>query len=83
MKLVQLLIGDYEYEKIQEIFKNEDEFTPITETDKILIQTMRAVISPKNIVENDVLEETAETSVHKVIEPENKNLEEGNVEFKL
>jgi hypothetical protein len=83
MKLVQLLIGDHEYKMIQEIFEKEDDFTPMTETDKILIQTMRAVISPKNIVEDDVIKETESLEVKKVIEPEDKDLETGNVEFKI
>ena len=83
MKLVQLLIGDHEYKMIQEIFEKEDDFTPMTETDKILIQTMRAVISPKNIVEDNVIEETESLEVKKVLEPEDKSLETGDVEFKI
>ena len=55
----------------------------MTETDKILIQTMRAVISPKNIVEDNVIEETESLEIKKVIEPEDKSLETGNVEFKI
>ena len=31
MKHIELLIGDYEYDAIKEIFKKEDDFKPITE----------------------------------------------------
>lgn len=54
MKKVELLIGDYEYSQIQEIFENENEFDPKTDKDVVLIKTLRSVISPKNLVEEDV-----------------------------
>ena len=83
MKLVQLLIGDYEYEQIEEVFKNEADFKPIDEKDQIIIKTLQAVISPKNIVEENVGgEETESLTVKKVLEPESKDLD-GNVEFKI
>ena len=83
MKLVELLIGDYEYEKIKGLFDKEKDFNPMTETDQILIQAMKAIVSPKNLKEEDVggKEETS-VVVNKLIEPEEKNLE-GNVEFKI
>lgn len=83
MKLVQLLIGDYEYEQIEEIFKNEADFKPIDEKDQIIIKTLESVISPKNLVEENVGgEETESLTVKKILEPEDKSLE-GNVEFKI
>ena len=76
MKHVQLLIGDYEYEQIQEIFKHEGDFKPLGEKDKIIIETLRAVISPNNILEEDFGgKETLETTVKKVVEPENKEID--------
>lgn len=84
MKKIELLIGDYEYSKIQEVFENEPDFKPINETDKIIIQAMASIISPNNLVEEDVGgKETYTTIVKKIIEPENKSLEEGNIEFKV
>ena len=83
MKLVQLLIGDYEYEQIEEVFKNEADFKPIDEKDQIIIKTLQAVISPKNLMEENVGgEETESLTVKKVVEPEDKSLD-GNVEFKI
>jgi len=83
MKLVQLLIGDYEYEQIEEVFKNEADFKPIDEKDQIIIKTLQAVISPKNFMEENVGgEETESLTVKKVVEPEDKSLD-GNVEFKI
>lgn len=77
MKHVQLLIGDYEYEQIQEIFKHQENFKPIDEKDKIIIETLKAVISPKNIVEEDFGgKETNNLSVKKLVEPENKEIDE-------
>jgi hypothetical protein len=84
MKKIELLIGDYEYSKIEEVFENEPDFKPVSETDKIIIQAMASIISPKNLVEEDVGgKETYTTTVKKIIEPENKSLEEGNIEFKV
>ena len=82
MKHIQLLIGDYEYEQIQEIFKNEPEFKPMGEKDKIIIETLRAVISPNNIVEEDFGgKEIHTTTIKKVLEPENKEID-GNTVIK-
>ena len=84
MKKIELLIGDYEYSKIEEVFENETDFKPVSETDKIIIQAMASIISHKNLVEEDVGgKETYTTTVKKIIEPENKSLEEGNIEFKV
>jgi hypothetical protein len=83
MKLVQLLIGDYEYEIIQKIFENEKDFMPMDEKDKVLIQAMRAIISPNNLVEEDVGGAETETlSVKKVVEPENKEID-SNTKIKV
>tara|TARA_B110000305_G_C19436893_1_gene639502 strand:+ start:2349 stop:2600 length:252 start_codon:yes stop_codon:yes gene_type:complete len=83
MKLVELLIGDTEYQKIKDLFQNEDDFNPMTETDRILIQAMRAIVSPKNLKEDNVGgEETESLTISKIIEPKDKSLE-GNVEFKV
>lgn len=84
MKKIELLIGDYEYSKIQEIFEKEPDFKPIGETDQIIIKALSSIISPNNLAEEDVGgSETFTTTVKKIIEPENKSLEEGNIEFKV
>ena len=84
MKKIELLIGDYEYSKIQEVFEKEPDFKPIGETDQIIIKALSSIISPKNLMEEDVGgNETFTTTVKKIIEPENKSLEEGNIEFKV
>jgi hypothetical protein len=54
MKEVKLLIGDYEYAAIQEIFEKEKDFKPITDKDIIIVKTLEAVISPNNLMEEDV-----------------------------
>jgi hypothetical protein len=83
MKEVKLLIGDYEYSQIQEIFKEEPDFKPVTETDQVIIKALSAIISPKNLVEEDVGgPETYSTTTLKVEEPEDKDLHSGDVEFK-
>jgi hypothetical protein len=83
MKKIELLIGDYEYSKIQEIFKEEGEFEPRTEKDAIIIKALSAIVSPNNLVEEDVGgQDTCSTIVKKLEEPEEKKLE-GNVEFKV
>lgn len=80
MKHIQLLIGDYEYEQIRKIFENEPSFKPMGEKDQIIIETLRAVISPKNIIEEDFGgKEVHTTTVKKIIEPENKEIDEGTV----
>jgi len=84
MKKVELLVGDYEYSQIEEIFENEPNFEPITEKDKVIIATLKQVINKNNLKEENVGgQETHQTTVKKIIEPENKSLDEGNVEFKL
>lgn len=84
MKLVELLIGDHEYNQIKSLFENEEEFNPMTETDKILIQAMRAIVSPNNLKEENVGgEETESVTVSKVVEPDDKDINSGDVEFKL
>ena len=83
MKEVKLLIGDYEYSQIQEIFKEEPDFKPVTETDQVIIKALSAIISPKNLIEEDVGgPETYSTTTLKVEEPEDKDLHSGDVEFK-
>lgn len=77
MKHVQLLIGDHEYEQIKLIFQNESQFKPIDEKDKIIVETLKAVISPKNIVEEDFGgKEVHNISIKKLKEPENKEIDE-------
>lgn len=84
MKKIELLIGDYEYAKIQEVFENEPDFKPVSETDQIIIKAMASIISPKNLVEEDIGgDETTTYTIKQVQEPENKSLEEGEVEYKL
>lgn len=83
MKKIELLIGDYEYSKIEEIFEKETDFKPVTEADTVIIKALSAIISPNNLVEEDVGgKETYSTIIKKVEEPEEKNLE-GNVEFNV
>ena len=83
MKHVQLLIGDDEYSEIQEIFKNEPNFKPVDKKDRIIIETLRAVISPKNIVEEDIGgKETQHLTVKKIKEPESKEIDD-HTEIKL
>ena len=83
MKKIELLVGDYEYSQIEEIFENEPNFEPITEKDKVIITTLKQVINKNNLKEENVGgQETYQTTVKKIIEPENKDLS-GDVEFKL
>jgi hypothetical protein len=70
MKKIELLIGDYEYSKIQEIFEKEQDFKPIGETDNVIIKALSAIISPNNLIEEDV--DTYSTVIKKVTEPEIK-----------
>lgn len=75
MKRVELLIGDHEYNAIQKIFENEKDFEPIDETDKILIKAMSAIISPNNLVEENVGgKETNSFSAKKIIQPESSEI---------
>ena len=83
MKEIKLLIGDYEYAQIQNIFKEEPDFKPVNEADQVIIKALSAIISPKNLVEEDVGgPETYSTTTIKVEEPEDKDLHSGDVEFK-
>ena len=54
MKKVELLVGDYEYSQIEEIFENEPDFEPITEKDKVIIATLKQVIN-KTILKKKML----------------------------
>lgn len=84
MKKIELLIGDYEYEQIEEIFEKESEFQPVDEKDKIIITALKQIINKNNIVEENVGgEETSTTTFKKIKEPANKSLDEGKVEFKI
>lgn len=84
MKKIELLIGDYEYEQIEEIFEKESDFKPVDEKDKIIITALKQIINKNNLVEEDVGgKETSTTIVKKIKEPANKSLDEGKVEFKL
>jgi hypothetical protein len=83
MKKIELLIGDYEYSQIEEIFESEPEFEPVTEKDEIIIEALKQLINKNNLQEENVGgEETYQTTVKKIAEPENKSLD-GNVEFNL
>jgi len=84
MKKIELLIGDYEYAKIEEIFENEQDFKPVDEKDKIIIKSLQQIINKNNIVEENVGgEETSTTTIKKIKEPTNKSLDEGKIDFKL
>ena len=77
MKRIELLIGDHEYDTIKKIFEKEEDFQPIDESDQILIKAMHAIISPNNLVEDNVGgEETSNFSVKKIVEPESKEITE-------
>ena len=77
MKRVELLIGDHEYDTIKKIFENEEDFQPIDENDQILIKAMHAIISPNNLIEDNVGgEETSNFSVKKIVEPDSKEITE-------
>jgi hypothetical protein len=62
MKKIELLIEDYEYAQIEEIFENEDNFEPIHEKDRIIIKALRGVINKDNIVEENVGGERSSTT---------------------
>ena len=83
MKKIELLVGDYEYSHIEEIFENEKDFKPVNEQDQVIIKALKEIINKKNLKEENVGgKETASTTVKKVHEPENKSLDE-KVEFKI
>ena len=69
MKHVELLIGDYEYEQIKEIFKKEEDFKPVSEKDAVIVKTLAAIISPKNLIAEDVggAETSEETILGKAV----------------
>lgn len=76
MKKIELLIGDHEYELIEKIFEKEPDFNPITETDQVIIKALSAIISPKNLAEENVGgEEVTTTSYQKIQEPEDKTID--------
>jgi hypothetical protein len=84
MKRIELLVGDYEYSQIQEIFENEKDFKPVNEKDQVIIKALKEIINESNLKEENVGgEETFSTTVKKINEPENKSLDEGKVEFKV
>ena len=84
MKKIELLVGDYEYSQIQEIFENEKDFKPVNEKDQVIIKALKEIINKNNLKEENVGgEETFTTTVKKINEPENKSLDEGKVEFKV
>ena len=84
MKKIELLIGDYEYAQIEEIFENEQDFKPVDEKDKIIIKALQQIINKNNIVEENVGgEETSTTTIKKIKEPANKSLDKGKIDFKL
>lgn len=84
MKRIELLVGDYEYSQIQEIFENEKDFKPINEKDQVIIKALKEIINENNLKEENVGgEETFSTTVKKINEPKNKSLDEGKVEFKV
>ena len=84
MKKIEVLIGDYEYEQIEEIFQKEEDFKPVDEKDKIIITALKQLINKNNLVEENVGgKETSTNIVKKIKEPANKSLDEGKVTFKL
>ena len=85
MKKVELLIGDFEYNQIKQIFENEKDFQPMNEKDFVIIKALKQIINPNNLIEEDVggEQDTETITYRKVKEPENKSLDTGNVEFKL
>lgn len=85
MKKVELLIGDFEYGQIKEIFEKEKDFKPINEKDYVIIKALKQIINPNNLVEENVGGEcdTETVTYKKIIEPKDKSLDSGNVDFKL
>ena len=85
MKKIELLIGDFEYSQIEEIFENEKEFLPVNEKDYVIIKALKQIINPNNLIEKDVggQVDTEQVIYKKVKEPEDKSLDTGNVNFKL
>ena len=84
MKKIELLVGDYEYSQIQEIFENEKDFKPVNEKDQVIIKALKEIINKNNLKEENVGgEETSTTTIKKIKEPTNKSLDEGKIDFKL
>jgi len=85
MKKIELLIGDFEYSQIKEIFENEKDFVPVNEKDFVIIKALKQIINPNNLIEKDVggKVDTEQVIYKKVKEPEDKSLDTGNVNFKL
>ena len=85
MKKIELLIGDFEYSQIEEIFENEKDFVPVNEKDFVIIKALKQIINPNNLIEKDVdgKVDTEQVIYKKVKEPEDKSLDTGNVNFKL
>lgn len=84
MKKIELLIGDFEYSTIQEIFKEEENFQPVNDKDYVIIKALQQIINPNNLLEEDVGgKETFDVTYKKIKEPKNKSLNEGKVDFKL
>jgi len=59
MKYIKVKIGDYDIEKLNEIFENEKDFKPAAHEDQIIIDIMRQCINEENIIE-EIDEETPE-----------------------
>ena len=85
MKKIELLIGDFEYSQIKEIFENEKDFVPVNEKDFVIIKALKQIINPNNLIEKDVggKVDTEQVIYKKVKEPEDKSLDTGNVNFKF
>ena len=85
MKKVELYIGDFEYNQIKEIFKNEKDFKPISEQDFVIVKALKEIINPNNLIEENVdgQKDTETITYKKVNEPKDKSLDTGNVKFKL
>jgi len=85
MKKVELYIGDFEYKQIEEIFENEKDFQPVNEKDHVIIKALKEIINPNNLLEENVggEQDTETVTYKKIIEPEDKSLDKGDVNFKL
>lgn len=53
MKYVKIKLGEYDIEKIKEIFANEDDFKPSCQEDSIIIEVMRQCINEDNLIEEE------------------------------
>ena len=59
MKYIKIKIGDYDIEKLNEIFENEKDFKPAAHEDQVIIDIMRQCIDENNIIE-EIEEKTPE-----------------------